>query len=366
MITRRALGATALGATALGATALGATLAARQAKAEGPTKVTAGYPTVVRDIMGAYYTSVPKALFWKDEGLDVTIIGFPGANAAAEALEVGRVDVALMTNSATLTLLDKFPGSGAVVVYTFANGFTALPAVRQDSPLHFIRELAGKQVGVQNLANSQVQVVKALMKLDGGDPASLRFIPIGEGVEEAHAVATNRVDALALFDGAYAQIESEGIPLRELQGQTFDPSTIGFMSGGLTRKDFLAAHRDIVVGFYRGIAKGTLFAHINPVASVRIHWAQYPDLKPRNVPDDEAMRRSLMQVNARLRNVFPVDGLIGNSSAAQIDAFQTLLLEGGIIRHKLDPASFWRSDVIREINDFDHATVEQQARAWQG
>lgn len=356
MMSRRGLGLGAIAASTIG----------RPARADALIKLTAGYPTVVRDIMGAYYTSVPKALYWKDEGLDVTIIGFPGANAAAEALEVGRVDVALMTNSATLTLLDRFPGSAAVVVYTFANGFTALPAVRADSLLRYIHELAGKQVGVQNLANSQVQVVKALMKLDGGNPAAIRFVPIGEGVEEAHAVQTNQVDALALFDGAYAQIESEGIPLRELQGQTFDPSTIGFMSGGLTRKDFLADHRAIVVGFYRGIAKGTLFAHTNPEAAVRIHWAEYPELRPRNVSEDEAMRRSLMQVNARLRNVFPVDGLIGNSSLPQIEAFQQLLLEGGIIRHKLDPATFWRSDVIREINDFDHAAVEQQARAWRG
>ena len=347
-----------------GFTALALAAAGSRAQAAEPVKLTAGYPTVVRDIMGAYYTSVPKALYWKDQGLDVTIIGFPGANAAAEALEVGRVDVALMTNSATFALLDKFPKARSVVVYTFSNGFNAMPAVRPDSPLRYVHELAGKQVGVQNLANSQVQVLKALMKLDGGDPATIRFIPIGEGAEEAHAVASNRVDAIDLFDGAYAQIESEGVPLRELKGESFDPSKIGFMSGGLTRRDFLADHRAVVVGFYRGIAKGTLFAHTNPEAAVRIHWQQYPELKPRNVPEDEAMRRSLMQVNARLKNVFPVDGLIGNSSLAQIDSYQELLLQGGIVRKKLDPAAFWMPDIIREINDFDHAAVEQQARNW--
>jgi NitT/TauT family transport system substrate-binding protein len=357
-LTRRVLGRSLLGVAAAAATAGGS------ARGQELTKLMAGYPTVIRDIMGGYYTSVPKALFWKAEGLDVTIIGLPGANAAAEALEVGRVDVALMTNSATFALLDKFPDSTATVVYTFANGFNALPEVASDSPLRFIQDLAGKRVGVQNLANSQVQVIKALTHLDGGDAASIHFVAVGEGAEEAQAVSSNRVDAVALYDGAYAQIESEGVPLRELPGKIYDPSKIGFISGGLTRKDFLAAHRDTVVRFFRGIAKGTLFAHTSPEAAVRIHWMIYPESRPRDIPAAEAMRRALMQVNARLKNVFPVDGLIGNATVPQIDSYQQLLLAGGVIKQMHDPQTFWQPDLLRDINDFDHAAVRQQALDW--
>ena len=80
--------------------------------------------------------------------------------------------------------------------------------------------------------------------------------------------------------------------------------------------------------------------------------------------EEEAMRRSLMQVEARLRNVRDVEGLIGNSTARQIDTYQDLLLRGGVIRKTVEPSRIWDGSLIKDINDFDRAAISKQAKEW--
>lgn len=359
-LSRRVFGQSALASVA--------TALAGPSRAQAPAKapVTLGFATVVQGMMSGYYNSIPMTLFWPPAGLDIRAIGLAGANTAAEMLEAGRTDVTLFTNSALFALLDKHPDTDVVAVYTFVSGFNALPVVQLDSPLRSIKDLQGKRVGVQSLGNSQLQVTRALMSLAGGDPASIQFVPVGEGVEAAHALQTNRVDAASLFDGAYAQIEGVGVQLRELEGDALDLQSLGFISAGLTTRRYLEKNRAAVVELFRGIAQATVFAKANPEAAVRIHWKIYPESRPRGIPEEEAMRRSLLQVNARMKNVREVEGLIGNSTIAQINFYQELLLRGGIIQRKLDPARFWDPSLLKEINDFDRAAIRKQAENWKG
>jgi NitT/TauT family transport system substrate-binding protein len=241
-----------------------------------------------------------------------------------------------------------------------------MPAVRADSQLKSIKDLAGKRIGVPSLGNSQVQVTKGLMGLAGGDAASLQFVAVGEGVEAAHALQADRVDAVAMFDGAYAQIESVGVKLREIEGGAVDMEQIGFISSAVTSRRYLETNRDTLVHIFKGVAKASLFASVNPEAAVRIHWKVYPESRARGVDEAEAMRRSLMQVKARLRNVREVEGLIGNSTARQISTYQDLLYRGGVIKKAVEPARVWDGALIKDINDFDRAAIEKQAREWKG
>jgi NitT/TauT family transport system substrate-binding protein len=194
----------------------------------------------------------------------------------------------------------------------------------------------------------------------------MQFIPVGEGAEAAHALQQNRVDALALFDGLYAQIESVGVPLRELEGGAIDLDQIGFISSVVTTRRYLQSNRPTLVHLMKGIAKASVFTKANPEAAVRIHWKVYPETKPRGVDDAEAMRRTVAQVVARQRNVRDVEGLIGNSTVQQINTYQDLLLKGGVIKKAIPPDHIWDASLIKEINDFDRKAIEQQAKSWKG
>jgi NitT/TauT family transport system substrate-binding protein len=348
-------------AVALTASMVLATLAAH---AQEPKKFIVGGATTTMTTLAAYFSSVPLEIYWKEEGISVELIGLPGATVALQALQSGKVDIVPGTNSAFFALLEKFPDAGLKAYFTITGAFNAMPMVRDDSPLRTVGDLHGKSVGVQTLANSQVPMIKALLKQAGGDPNSLTFLAVGEGMEAAHALATRRVDALALYDGLYAAIEAEGVKLHELTSDFVDRQKVGFNSGLLVRQGDLEKNRNALVKVGRGIAKAILFCQTNPEAAVRVHWKVYPATKPRGVPEEEAMRRSLMPLKARLKNIDMPGDLFGNSTEAQIKGYMNLLVAGGQMKQAIDVAQVWDPSLLKEINAFDRHKVIDQAKSW--
>jgi len=338
----------------------------RLAFAQPRTKVVVGGAVTTMQTLAAYFSSLPLELYWKEEGLDVEVIGLPGANVALQALQGKKVDMVPGTHSALFALLEKFPDAGLKTYFIHTNGLNSLPAVLDSSPLHNIGDLNGKTVGVQSLANSQVPMLRALLQQAGGNPASITFVAVGEGVEAAHALTKGRVDALALYDGLYAGIEAEGLKLRELKGDFVARDKVGFNAGLIVRQEDIEKRRPMLIGLARGVAKSILFAQTNPEATVRIHWKVYPATKPRGVSEEEAMRKSMMPLQARLKNVDQPDGLFGNVTEAQIKGYQNLLVTGGQMKAMLPTSKVWDPSMIREINDFDHDRVIRQAREWKG
>ncbi len=117
-----------------------------------------------------------------------------------------------------------------------------------------------------------------------------------------------------------------------------------------------------VVKLGRGVAKGVEFAKANSEAAVRIHWKVFPATKPRGVSDEEALRQGMMNLNARQKNIDIIDGLVGNSTTAQINGYMNLMITGGILKAPLPLNKFWDPSLLKDINDFDHEAVRKQAR----
>lgn len=327
-------------------------------------KLIVGNATVSTPPYAAYNTSVPLEIFFAEEGLEVKMIGMGGATVATQALGANQVDIAVPASSAPLALLEKMPDAGIVGFYTFINGFQSMPVTLQDSPIKDLGQLNGKTIGVQALGNSQVQTTKALVKIAGGDPASLRFVAVGEGVEAAHALQSKRVDALVLFDGLYGQIEMAGVPLRRLSSKATEKENVGFSGVIITKTSFMKEHRDVLVRYGRAIAKATVFTKANPEAAVRIHWKLYPETRVRGISEKEAMKTALASLNARLENVFEVDSLIGNSTLRQVEGYIALNQAGGQLTKGNALASLWDPSLIQELNDFDKEAVRERALNW--
>jgi NitT/TauT family transport system substrate-binding protein len=332
--------------------------------AQQRTKVVVGGAVTTMQTLAAYFSSIPLELYWKEENLDVELIGLPGANVALQALQAKKVDMVPGTHSALFSLLEKFPDVGMKTYFIHTNGLNSLPAVLDKSPLKTIGELNGKTVGVQSLANSQVPMLKALLQQAGGNPASINFVAVGEGVEAAHALTNNRVDALALYDGLYAGIEAEGVKLRELAGDFVRRENVGFNAGLIVRQEDIEKNRPMLIGLARGVAKSILFCQTNPEAAVRVHWKVYPATKPRGIPEAEAMRKSMMPLQARLKNVDMPGGLFGNVTDRQIAGYQQLLVAGGQMKAPIPASKVWDGSMVREINNFDREKVIRQAKEW--
>lgn len=322
--------------------------------------ITLGMPSPVVQAIGAYYSSIPATLYWKDEGLDVKIENMNGANAAAEALSAGLLDVTLGASQALFGLEKARPGT-AIGFYTLINRFQDVTAVLADSKLNTVLDLQGKLIGVQSLANTQGPVLKALVKQAGGDPSGVQLVAVGDVAEAGFALQKGRVDAIAMADGQIAQIDIKGIKLKKVTVPSMDMTKVGFGGVVFTRRDYLAKNRETLVRLARGIAKAAIFAKENPEAAVRIHWKFYPATKTRGVDDTEAMKMSLAALNARLENVEPSQNLWGFATDQQIKSFVDLLVTSGSLTEPMALDRFWTADLIKEINNFDADAIRQQA-----
>jgi hypothetical protein len=76
------------------------------------------------------------------------------------------------------------------------------------------------------------------------------------------------------------------------------------------------------------------------------------------------MRRSLMPLEARLKNIDMPDGLFGNSTDMQIKGYMNLLVAGGQMKQSIDVAKVWDPSMLKEINTFDRQKVINQAKSW--
>jgi len=322
-----------------------------------------GMPSPVVQAIGAYYSSIPATLYWKDEGLDVKIENMNGANAAAEALSAGLLDVTLGASQALFNLEKARPGT-AIGFYALINRFQDVTAVLADSKLNTVLDLQGKQIGVQSLANTQGPVLKALIKQAGGDASNTQLVAVGDVAEAGFALQKGRVDAIAMADGQIAQIDAKGIKLKKITTPAMDLTKVGFGGAIFTRRDFLAKNRETLVRLARGIAKASIFAKENPEATIRIHWKFYPATKPRGVDDAEAMRMSLAALNARMENVEPAQNLWGFATDDQIKSFVELLVTSGALNEPMALDRFWTADLVKDINNFDAEAVRKQAREY--
>lgn len=271
-----------------------------RAQTAAPIVIRVAGPVTALDIPASYYSTVPQALFWKQEGLDVRMNGFNGANNAAIGMAAGQADVAFSASSALLTLRATHPEIEAAAFYTMITAFQSMPYVLMDSPIKTAADLAGKVIGVESLANSQVQTTQAIVKIAGKDPTSLQFRAVGVGPEAAYALSTKRIDALALYDGLYAGLANLGVAMRPVESSAINPERVGFISTLYALRSTLQTKADAMTRLGRGVAKASLFTQTNPEPAVRIHWAAFPATKAQGVSEDEAMRRSLLILRACL------------------------------------------------------------------
>jgi len=238
-------------------------------------------------------------------------------------------------------------------------------AVVKDSPIRKIEDLKNKTIGVLSLSSGATAVAKAMLRGVGYDPEKdVKWLPIGLGPQSANALKTNQVDAIAMWDWAYAILENSGFQFRhfETQGTSKLLSLMVIANG-----DFLKANPGADAKFAQGIAKGTLFTLNNPEAAVRIHWQKYPASKPTNVPEDQALREAVHVLQARLSK-YKLEGRadprFGAFTRDEWLSTQKFFFDVGVINKQPVVEEYFTNDLIDDINRFDKAAIVQKAESY--
>ena len=295
-------------------------------------------------------------------GFTVQPVPMPGSTDCVKNVATREVPYSLPSIEPLAIIRPQ--GVKALNYYTAYQGNIYGLAVPEGSPIQTVADLRGKRVGVTSMASGGVIVVRALVAAAGMDPdKDVRIVVAGEGAQTAALLRSGQVDALSQFDTQYALTIAAGAKLRMLENN----EVARFPSNGLVAlEETLANRRAEAVALARGYAMGTVFTMANPEAAIRILYEVYPQTKPTGKDEATAIADDVKTIEARAKNWRLEAGGVsrwGENSLANYDAYIDFLVKQGVVKQKVPAAELVTNALIDDINRFDAAAIEAQARS---
>lgn len=307
----------------------------------------------------SHLTSIPRAMgYFKEEGLDVNILSFPGAEVlnhlvAGEILAAdGGTPAAFAANAA---------GRRLITIFASVTGNPYYVSVPEGSSIKSLSDFTGKNIGVYNLAAAGLSLLRGQMLVEGVDPAKVNFIVVPSPAEAVDAIKRNRIVAYHGFDIFYEQMAALGVPQRRLTTATED---LGGLVGLSVTPETLKKERETLIKMARAFVKGIVFAKENPEAAVRLTWQEYPATRPIGMSEADALAAGLRILVARHKSIDKVDGFYGNATEKQISTVLDVMRRSGMMQKAMKAEEVWSDTIIREANNIDVDSVREQARRW--
>lgn len=330
---------------------------------EGLTNVRIGTSLVeVEPVISAW--TVPQALgYWEDEGLDVEILGFPGGSAVLQAVDAGQI---LAGGSGSGPLIASGASNADLIAYfTTVTSNYYIPQVLPDSDIQEPADLKGATIGVSSLESAAVPMLVGILADAGISESDVDIVGVGTGAEAAEALSRGSVDAITLWDSAHQGVEKVlDLSLRPVITPKFE--SLGFQESIVVTQSTLTDERELLIKLARGLAKGHIFASENPEAAVKLHWSIYPETKPTGVSEEEALELAVSQLRARNENTQPAAGQDLWGYAPEDDIATNIAVissaDPNIDAKNVQPKDIYTDSLLKEVNDFDHESIRQQAR----
>ncbi len=215
---------------------------------------------------------IPKHLgFFKEENLEVTLQPTDGATQEMQLLAAGQGDAGLGAPPAIL--LARNSGANVRAIYNSVRNHGTALAVLADGPIKDPKELKGKKVGVMSMGASRTLDGYAMAQAAGLDPKKdVEWLPVGFGVQAALALKRGDVQALALWDLTYADMEANGIPLRYFTFP-FQENIFGYVYVSTDEK--LKTRRADIIKVLRAGAKAQVFQAANMDAAACAYLIEF-------------------------------------------------------------------------------------------
>ncbi len=311
----------------------------------------------------APFAIATKLGWYREAGIRVELAPLPGSTDCVKLVATGDLPYALPSVEPVPTA--RAQGVKAKIFYTAYQGNIYGVAVPQDSPIHAVKDLQGKRIGVASMASGAVPVVRGLLAMNGMNPdRDAHIVVAGEAAQAAALLRSKQVDALALYDTQFALVENAGQPLRQLGTGPLSK----FPSNGLfALEQTLQDRRAQAVAVARGYAMGTVFALANPEAAVRIVYEVFPQTKPAGKTEEQALRDDVKTLLARAEHWQLSAGGVtrwGENNVQEYGAYEDFLLRWGVIKEKVPPTDLVTNALVDDINRFDAEKVKAEAKAY--
>jgi NitT/TauT family transport system substrate-binding protein len=213
-----------------------------------------------------FYVAMEKG-FFEEEGLKVEGQKAPGGAVSQTLVESGSVDLGW---TAVVPLSQAYV-KGFDFAFIAPGGYNdrsnrsmVAIAVRKDSPIKSIKDLAGKKIAVNGIQSVNHLSVLAISDFHGVDTKEMKFLEV-PFPNQPVALKEGAVDAASLNQPFLAFSEAEGVT-RQLYPSFFPPEIAerNMIASWFAKKSSLEKNKDKIERFLRAINKATDFINKNP------------------------------------------------------------------------------------------------------
>jgi NitT/TauT family transport system substrate-binding protein len=294
--------------------------------------------------------------FWKQEGLNVQIIGVEGSSLAVQQVGSGNADFASV--GPDVLLAARQHGVPIKAFYAIVPHTIFRLMVPAESAIQSASDLKGKTIGIPSTASASYPFSKAILSASGLNPETdVHWLTVGAGAQAALALQRDQIQAMAGWDTMQAAFENRGMKFRDIKAPFVD-QLLGQVL--IAREDFLAQHPETAVAIARGIAEATLYALTYPEKTLTNHWKLYPQSRPREGTDAEKMKAGIADLESRLVAMKVPDWPktpYGYIAPASFDKTAELAVKEGQVSDRSAIEGAYTNQWITQINQFDKAHV---------
>lgn len=307
------------------------------------------------EVLDDYYLNVALAQdYFKAEGIQVSAEGALGTTDSTKLVVQNFGEVCLPSPPVLMTAIAN--GLPLTMVFEQDKNYIFGFAVRKDSGLKKIADLKGKTISVGDAG--WTVIMDPLFKKYGGFTSKDVQVVVG-GTGRAQLVAQGKADAVFTWEKEYQLWHGQGLDLAVIRG--YDEGARFPGSGLCFANDYVKKHPDLVAKFCRAWAKGIYFGQINPAAATEISLKRFPMI---GVPFSEALLAIKAAVWIMAEGPVVEKYGLGYIEKSNWAEMQDLLLSTGGLTVKTDPETYLSNDFVKEANNFDHAKVAAEAKAY--
>jgi NitT/TauT family transport system substrate-binding protein len=254
------------------------TTVSAQGAASAPTKVVFSLDFIPLGRHAPWYAALAEGYF-KDEGLEVTIIPAQGTAQAIQAVESGTANIGFV--DVPSVAIARANGSKLkMVAVNYQKAPYAIFSLSTGANVTEPKQLEGLNLG-SGAGSFTPKIIQGFMAQKGLDPAKLTISNVAPPAR-ATTLLSGQIPAIEFFvmakPGLEAGAKSANAELRTLL--LADHGLELYANGIVASDDYIAKNPDVMKRFVRAALKGWAFAIANPDKAAADQIQYVPTLKP--------------------------------------------------------------------------------------
>lgn len=227
-----------------------AALAGATIVAQADTKLKVGMPVMPPNIVHMPVFAAKDLGYFKDEGLDVEIIGFEGGVKAFRAVVSGDVDIA--SGSGPFSLVGRSKGADTKIFLAPMPKLEAVMVAQGD--IKSIADLKGRKIGIQQPGGFAWVLSMTVLRSGGLKPDDVQFISIL--AEDVPPLVAGQIDT-AILHVEQQMIAKSKKPSLHPVARLWEVTPKQLYSGFVAKESKLATDHAAMLGFTKAVIRAT-------------------------------------------------------------------------------------------------------------